>query len=139
MPMASKKAGKAINSKKAGNGKKSSILIVEDDKEIIYIYNALLRDKYNLLIAENTSKALSLLKKDGIDLMILDIVLPKESGDVFFARLKRMPKFKKMKVICITVLGDVSDFFQEIDPETICLTKPFNKDELLEAVRKKIG
>jgi len=117
---------------------KKTILIVEDDKDMHLIYKSMLEDRYDLRIAENTEKAMEELKKKKPDLMILDIILPKESGEVFFQRLKKIKAYKSLKVLCITVLGDVSDFFQKIDPATGCLPKPLDKTKLLNKIKEMV-
>jgi DNA-binding response OmpR family regulator len=71
--------------------------------------------------------------------MILDIILPRESGEVFFTRLKKINAYKSLKVLCVTVLGDVSDYFQKIDPKTECMPKPLDKQKLLNKIKEMMG
>ena len=115
------------------------ILIVEDDKEMHVIYKDMLSFDYKLTFAENTKSAMKELNKGKFDLMILDIIMPEESGDTFFQRIKKNAKFKSLKTLCITVLGDESDFFQSIDPKSQCLPKPVDKDKLLKVVKDMVG
>ncbi|HLC98484.1 MAG TPA: response regulator [Candidatus Nanoarchaeia archaeon] len=116
-----------------------NILIVEDDPDMQEIYKDLIKNGYKIITTKTAAEALKHLKKKHIDLMILDIVLPKKSGDIFFKEIKENPKLRKTKVIVVTVLGDVSDYFQSIDASTICISKPFDKDRLLQAIYKRIN
>lgn len=117
---------------------KKKILIVEDDADMQQIYKIVLKEKYSLVMAEDTKDALKQLEKSKIDLMILDIILPGETGDTFLIRLKQMPKFKKLKVIAITVLGDITGQIKKIDPEATCIPKPFDKEMLLKEIEKRL-
>ncbi len=116
---------------------KKTILIVEDDADMQYLYKKILAKEYNLRIVSNTEAAKKILGKDKIHLMILDIILPKQTGDIFLTYLKQKPEFKDLKVLCITVLGDVTKQLKFIDPNVRCLAKPF-KDEILEKEIKEM-
>lgn len=135
-----KKISKKKRPKKEGAaGKpKKTLLIVEDDKDTQTIYKHMLGKQYDLKIAGNTKVAMDYLNKDRIDLMILDIILPGEAGDSFFVKLKSNPKFSDLKTIIVTVIGDLTTEIGRIDPKISAIAKPFNKDELLEIIRKKI-
>ena len=57
------------------------ILIVEDNKELAEILRDFLRaEKYTVSAAENAEKALSLYRKYGAKLIVLDIMLPDRDG-----------------------------------------------------------
>lgn len=117
---------------------KKNILIVEDDADMQRIYKIVLGENYNLIIADNTKDAMKQLEKNKADLMLLDIILPRETGDTFLAHLKQMPKYKKLKVIAITVLGDITGQLKKIDPEATCIPKPFDKEKLLKEIEKRL-
>lgn len=57
-----------------------TILIVEDSKEILDLMVLHLEDKYNLIKAEDGINAIKIAKKEKIDLLILDIMLPLVNG-----------------------------------------------------------
>ena len=118
--------------------KKDIILIVEDHEDIQAIYKDMVGDKYDLIQVISAEDAQKVLGKQKVDLMILDIILPKQSGDTFLVYLKQKNKFKDLKVICITVLGDVSKQLQKIDPKVKCIPKPFKKNELLEVIEAEL-
>ncbi|MBU0615203.1 MAG: response regulator [Nanoarchaeota archaeon] len=118
---------------------KKSILIVEDDPEIVDIYKEMLGTKYSAVYVTDTKEASKALKKKIPDLMILDIILPGKSGDTFYLELKKQPRFKKLKVLCISVLGDTSDFVKNIDMNSDALAKPFEKQQLLDRINVMLG
>ncbi len=77
-------------SKKSTNGK--TILLVDDDELLRKSLNILLRQKgYNVILAEDGDDALEKYNthKDSIDLIILDVVLPKKNGKEVFDIIKQ--------------------------------------------------
>ena len=118
--------------------KKKKILVVEDDPDMICIYKEILDKDYDLLVAEDTKKARELLENHKPDLMILDIVLPEESGDAFLAQIKDSAKYKRLKVLAVTVLGDVTYELCKIDPDVVSIPKPFEKAKLMKTIKAMI-
>ena len=117
---------------------KKTILIVEDDKDMMKIYEEMFGNKYHLWKAFDADEARKFLDKDHVDLMILDIILPKETGDTFFVRLRSHPKYAHVKTIVVTVMGDITEQMQRIDPDVVCLSKPFEKEKLLKLVEERL-
>ena len=118
---------------------KKKILVVEDDKDMQKIYADVIKNGFDVTIVGDTTKAQKELDNHKYDLMVLDIILPKEPGDTFFVKLKQNPKYKNLKVIVVTVLGDIVDKLKMIDSNVECLPKPFDKKELLELINKKLA
>ena len=76
------------------------ILVVEDDKEI----NRLIRDylsenQYDTISAENGLDAVHIIREDnGISLVILDLMLPFQSGDTV---LQKVREFSDVPIIIV--------------------------------------
>ena len=101
------------------------ILIVEDDKNIQDIIIELIKDKYEGLRAFNVSSALTILEKEKIDLIILDLMLPGVGGEELIKKLKNIP------IIVLSAKLDVDDKVNCFDlGANDYLTKPFNSKEL---------
>ncbi|WP_342421623.1 response regulator transcription factor [Paenibacillus sp. FSL E2-0178] len=65
------------------------ILVVEDDKHVRKLMNAVLkREGYDVVTAENGREALEVLEVQYIDLIILDIMMPEMDGYEFAEELK---------------------------------------------------
>ena len=57
------------------------ILVVDDDKNIrLYLEGVLEDNGYNVVLAENGEKALEIMDREHIDLVILDVMMPKMDG-----------------------------------------------------------
>ncbi len=65
------------------------ILVVDDDKNIRYfLREALLLEKYEVFTASNGEEALGLMDKEMINLVIVDIMMPKMHGYEFTRQLR---------------------------------------------------
>ncbi len=117
---------------------KKTILVVEDNADMQVLYRDILEEHYNLLVSGDTADAMKKLNNNAIDMMILDIVLPKKKGDEFFYELKQMKKYRGLKVLCITVIDDIMKKMREADGNVKFLSKPFKKSELLQTVSQMI-
>jgi len=83
-----------------------TILIVDDDSSIRMLLKAILdRDGYRFFEASNGQDTLEILKKEKIDLVILDLMMPVMSG---FDTLKSMRKVPSLTIIPVIVLSAMS-------------------------------
>ena len=118
------------------------ILVVEDDKEI----NRLIRDylsenQYDTLSAENGLDAVRIIRdKNDIDLVVLDLMLPFQSGDMV---LQKVREFSDVPIIIVSAKSMVQSKIDAIRMGADdYITKPFDLDELLvriEAVLRRSG
>jgi DNA-binding response OmpR family regulator len=112
---------------------KSTILVVEDNKDLQRIYHRILSGGYNVFQAYDTKEAWRILSKETIDLMILDIILPKgKDGDEFYLQIVQHPEYESIPVIFATVIDDdkKAKTFENIK-NAAWITKPFKEQELL--------
>lgn len=66
-----------------------NILVVDDDKNTRRLFKAVLeREHYHVYVAENGEQALSVMDEEHIDLVILDIMMPKMDGYEFTKMLR---------------------------------------------------
>ena len=108
----------------------TKILIVEDDKEINNLLkDFLLEEGYNTISAFNGIEALSILREEDVDIVLLDIMLPFQSGDVILNKLR---KFSDVPVIIISAKDSVQTKIDVIRMGADdYITKPFDIDEVL--------
>ena len=111
-----------------------NILVVDDEMLIrTVIKEYLLNEKYNVFESENGFDAIRVFKEEKIDLVILDIMMPKMDG---FTALKEMKKIKDTPVIMLSAMNDEMDklngFNLGVDDY---ITKPFSPKELIARVK----
>lgn len=89
---------------------KKTILLIEDDPFIAGIYKEKLTiEGFNVLHAEDGLQGLNLALTQKVDLMLLDILIPKLSGVDLLARLRQDEKGKSVPVIALTNLSGKND------------------------------
>ena len=104
---------------------KINILIVEDEKEIREGVSEYLAEVgYSVISAEDGIQAIELFKNSKIDLVILDIMLPKANG---FVVLNKIRQESNVPVIMLTAMSDdytqIMSFDEKADDY---ITKPFS-------------
>jgi len=114
------------------------VLIIDDEELIrMSLIDALGKAGLEVLQAESGEKALNLLKKNRIDLIILDLVLPGISGFEFLKSLKK--EFSDVQVIVITAFSSIETAVESIRLGAVdYLPKPFNFDEVVIKARKAL-
>ncbi len=111
-----------------------TVLIVEDDVGIASLLaDTLAANTINVKRAINGVEMDALLAQGGIDLILLDIMLPGESGTSICNRLRR---FSNIPIIMLTALAEDIDRIigLELGADDY-VTKPFNSRELLARIR----
>lgn len=79
------------------------ILIVEDEKILAEMYKDKFEEaNYQADLAFSSEQALDFLKKEKPDLILLDILLPKENGISFLKKLKELKEVSKIPVVAFS-------------------------------------
>ena len=105
---------------------------MEDNPQNMRLIEMTLRTGgYALLRATDGEEAIDVATREKPDLIIMDIQLPKISGDEVTKRLRRMPEFSHTPIIALTAYAMKGD--EEKFVEAGCdayLSKPINTREL---------
>ncbi len=116
--------------------KKNTILVVEDNTETQLIIKVNLRDVYDVEITDNIDDAISLIKINNFDLVLLDINLGngKDGRDVL-NMIKEEPDYSNLPVIIITAY-DIDEDEKDLLMKLSCdyLEKPLDKKVLLNSI-----
>ncbi|MGC9505628.1 response regulator transcription factor [Baaleninema sp.] len=119
----------------------STILVVEDgmtDREAINRY--LKQNGLSVINAETGEEALEKLNSKTPDLIVLDVILPGQSGFELCRELKTDPKTKSIPVIiCSSKNTDVDKTWGNMLGADAYLTKPVDETLLMQTVRKLIA
>jgi len=117
---------------------KKTILVVDDTKLNIEILLNLLEDKYNVIPALNGKKALKILSKIEIDLILLDIMMPEMDGYEVCRKVKE--KTDDIPVIFITAKIDDDSIERAYDVGGIDFVgKPFSPREVMSRVEAHLA
>lgn len=84
----------------------AQILLVEDDSFISMFLERKLKEKgHVVLTVTNTAAAEKILDEKSIEMVLLDIILPDESGFKFLERMRAADKLTNMPVVILSNLG----------------------------------
>lgn len=111
-----------------------TILVVDDDKEIVKAIEIYLgKENYKIIKAYNGEQALEKIKENEIQLVILDIMMPKKDG------IETLEEIRKDKNIPVIMLSAKSEDVDKINGLNLgaddYVTKPFSPIELIARVK----
>ncbi len=126
------------------------VLVVDDDLDMrTFIITLLETSGFKPLAASDGKEGLELALKQKPSLIILDVMMPKESGISTYRDLKSLPEVKNIPVIMLSALSKKTFFhsqkvLDEYKAEKIrepegYIEKPPTPEELLEAIEACIG
>jgi DNA-binding response OmpR family regulator len=110
------------------------VLIVDDEPRYLRLLEAnLLTKEYEVFTATDGEEALESFSANPVDLILLDVMLPRMDG---FAVCQRIRQFSNVPIIMLTAKGEEQDRVRGLDVGADdYLVKPFSVMELLARVR----
>lgn len=116
-----------------------AVLVVDDNKEICQALNDTLKEKYKIYIADNGKKALGVVDKENIDIVISDIMMPELDGIGLCKELKSNIKTSHIPVVLITAKSGIDNELAGLRTGADAyITKPFNYEKVLLVVENII-
>ncbi|HEU4848264.1 MAG TPA: response regulator transcription factor [Rubrobacteraceae bacterium] len=111
-----------------------TILLVDDDAALLEVTSIILTSEgYRVVTAEDGPEALRILGREGLDLVVLDIMLPRMSG---FEVLKKMREHSDVPVVLLTAKSQSVDKVVGLElGADDYITKPFDTKELLARIK----
>lgn len=115
---------------------KGRVLVVDDEPKNVKLMSAILKTaKFDPVEAIDGPSALEIARKEMIDLVLLDLMMPGMSGHEVLKELKKDPKTKYIPVIIVSALSSNDDKVEGLlTGADEYLTKPVNKTELIARV-----
>ncbi len=112
---------------------KRTIMVVDDNADIVAVIKTILEDKgYALQFAYSGQEAFNLLGEQKPDLILLDILMPKVDGLEVLTLLKENPDTRSIPVILLTSKVEYKDVLEGYKKgAAYYITKPFTKNQLL--------
>lgn len=130
----------------------ANILVIDDERDVrIVLKEVLQREGYDVTLAVNGREGLEKLESGGADLVITDVIMPGIDGVATVENVRK--SHPEMPVIVMSGGGNVAPM--EYEPGAIStsaylasaakagadrtLTKPFERQELVTAVKELLG
>ncbi len=122
-------------------GGNENILIIDDEQMVRELARKILESKgYNVLVATGGEEGISIFKDrhEEIDLVLLDMIMPKKDGAEVFREIKLIDP--DVKVVLVSGYS-LDERAQEIlnSGALAFIRKPYHPDELLEKIRELMG
>jgi cyclic di-GMP phosphodiesterase len=113
-----------------------TILIADDNQSAREVLEMMLRSHgYRVFAVSDGQQALQLLQQEAIDLALIDVVMPGQTGFAVCRAAKDRQETRLTPIVLITGLGRVEDRIQGIEAGADdFLIKPVRKEELLARV-----
>jgi two-component system phosphate regulon response regulator PhoB len=126
------------------------VLLVDDDADVTKFVSKLVeRAGYQAVVAKDGVEGMGKVREDKPDLIILDVLMPKESGIRMYRELKTDELFKDIPVIMLSAIAPESFFrsqkvLDEFAGKTVpepqaYIEKPEEPEELIALMYKILG
>ena len=112
-----------------------TILLVDDDNVNHIFARRILRDQYDLVSAYSGEEALSLMRGEPFDLVLMDIVMPGKNGLEVYREMRADAELKDTPLIFITAKeDDALEAECRAEGATEYVRKPFSPEDLVQKV-----
>lgn len=114
------------------------ILVAEDDVRNVFALTSIFEPLgANLVIARDGEEALHRLQEDSrIDLVLMDLMMPKMDGLTAIRKLREQPQYKKLPIIALTAKAMADDRRNSLEAgASDYIAKPINVDQLVSLCR----
>ena len=113
---------------------RETILVVDDKESNIDVVVNILK-LYRVIVSLDATNALEILKLHKIDLILLDIMMPKIDGFELCSMIKAEPSLKDIPILFLTAKNDIGSIERGYELGGVdYVTKPFHPKELLSRV-----
>jgi signal transduction histidine kinase len=114
----------------------SCVLVVDDEERNRALLRAMLKDVCRTVEASSAAEALAVLKRERVDLVLLDVMMPGTMGYDVCREIKKSEQEGLLPVLLITALNDQKDRNAGLEAGADdFLTKPVDRRELILRVR----
>ena len=123
------------------DNQRRTILVVEDNYDMRLFLKKILKDKYEVVLAENGLKGLEIIQAapSRFSLIITDLMMPEMDGFELLENIKKQPKTASLPVIVLTAKHEKDSRLNALRIGVDeYLTKPFSIDELSTTVKHLI-
>lgn len=126
------------------------ILVVDDEPDMrVFLATLLETNGFRPFAAVDGLQGLEMVRKHKPSLIVLDVMMPKESGITMYRELKLDPALKSIPVVMLSALSRKTFFHsqrvldeykgEKIPEPAAYIEKPPEPEELLEVIRRNIG
>ena len=128
-------AGTTVRPAPSARAEAITVLVVDDDPDMHTLLSAILeKEGYNVLFARDGVEALEIMRRTELDVVTLDVMMPKMDGWSLLGIMKSDPLLHALPVIMLTIVDDRSLGYSLGASEF--MTKPIDRARLLAVIEK---
>ncbi len=117
----------AASAQAADNAKNGTILVVDDDVDVVHYVKTLLSATYRVLCAYNAAAALEIMENEIPDLVLCDVAMPGMNGYELCAQIKQNIQYCHVPVILLTAKAAMDEQVAGLESGAEAyVTKPFD-------------
>jgi DNA-binding response OmpR family regulator len=119
--------------------KQEKILVLDDDTDIWTMIKMMLEYKgYTVTVSERAEQAAEVLQNDGVDLIIMDMLLSGVNGTDLCVELKKNSSTSHIPVIMISAHPNAKEICLEAGADEF-ISKPFDMQDILSKIDRLIN
>jgi DNA-binding response OmpR family regulator len=121
---------------------KKTIAVIEDEEILSkMLIESLSEAGFNVLHASDGEEGLSLIESENIDLILLDILLPKINGIEILKKIRENDKYKDLNIIVLSIVSDINKIADAMEGGVYTyLVKDKTKvDDLVRIVKERLA
>ena len=112
------------------------VAVIDDDENAVKFLSVLLSENgFEAIVAHDGHEGRQKIEENDVDLIVLDVMMPKKTGFVLFKELKMNDKYKEIPILMLTAVAESLTDLDGQKEDT--LERPY--DSLRETLRKAIG
>ncbi|NUN16054.1 MAG: response regulator [Myxococcales bacterium] len=112
-----------------------TILIADDDLEILRMLRRALSENYRVVEAHNGREALELIAAEHPAMVVLDVMMPELNGWEVAKQLRKNRDTQHIGILMLTAIGErLNEMTSPLYGADDQLDKPFDLDEVLERI-----
>jgi DNA-binding response OmpR family regulator len=117
----------------------TTILVIEDTQPIQEFLEMALSDEgYQPISAYNGHEALAALSHHKVDLILLDLWMPKMDGKTFLTLYQKLPTLLA-PIIVMSAYDDIVHDKALLGMVSECLNKPFDLNKMMASIKKQLS
>jgi len=116
---------------------KNRILVVDDEKDVVEYLRELLEDNgYEVTPAYSALEAMKSIARQRPDLILLDLLMPEETGTGLYRKLRHKKEYRDIPVI---VISGLAGSYLAVSKSVSVIEKPPDEELVLWEVAKALG
>lgn len=115
-----------------------TVLIVEDEETLARVLEDNLRaEKYDVIVARNGEEAILRIMEKKPNLVLLDILMPKQNGFNVLGKMKMSPEWSNIPIIILSNLGEFTDLnrAKEMGADDYLVKSHHSMDEIIKKIK----